>query len=219
VCNHFECYDDETLELKADMSCCYGHYENDKIYWPGDKNTVFGSTNKQILLDVDASSSNSAMTYIYDSFLWEHCGSLFDVVNLADTMAQKALSLDSSGNPIDANQLSLTATEDAAATTTADTAAISSGSYSTVLASSSRSSSKKVEKSSSKKSSSKKKSSKKSSKDKEKKTTKKDNSGQVRAKKRRTLADEFATLTPKERAQRLRRLKHSPRASALAAQQ
>jgi len=160
VCNHFECYDDETLELKTtDTSCCYGHYENDQIYWPGDKNTVFGSTNKQTLLDVDASSSNYAMSYIYDSFLWEHCGSLFDVVNLADTMALKALTLDSSGNPIDANELSWTATEDVAATTTttADPATISSGSYSTVLASSSRSSSSKGEKkSSSKKSSSKK---------------------------------------------------------------
>ena len=104
VCNHFECYDDDTLEFKTnDASCCYGHYEYDKLYYPGDRSTFFGDTNRQVLEDLDAGSEKYGMTYIYDSFYWDHCGDTFDVEKLADVLALQALSLTSAGEEIDAS--------------------------------------------------------------------------------------------------------------------
>ena len=122
VCNHFECYDDETLEFKtSDTACCTGHYEYDRLFYPGDRNTLFGDTNRQVLDDLDASSSKYGMSYIYDSFYWDHCGDSFDVEKLADVLALEALSLTSSGEEI----VSSASTEEESDSEEGDTASTS----------------------------------------------------------------------------------------------
>ena len=101
VCNHFECYDDDTLELLVgNTSCCYGHYEYDRLYYPGDRSKTLGDTNHKVLKATDSSSIEYSMPYIYDSFSWDHCGDLFEIENLAEMLDAKAASLDSAGEPL-----------------------------------------------------------------------------------------------------------------------
>lgn len=142
VCNHFQCYDDETLELKVnDVSCCYGHYENDRLYMPGDRNTLLGDTNHKVMKGIDASSDKYDMPYIYDSFKWDHCGDMFDVESLAEVLAFKALSLDSTGKEIvesSESAMAQTAAADVSESDTADAPLTDSRGYSTVLASQKR---------------------------------------------------------------------------------
>jgi hypothetical protein len=73
VCDKSQCYENDTLDYYDE--CCYGHYENDQLldFVNGDKGKGYGLTNRQVMLDTDPTSKDYAMSYIYDSFTWEHC--------------------------------------------------------------------------------------------------------------------------------------------------
>jgi len=75
VCNHNTCYPTEDSDKGFYSSCCYGHYEFDRLldFTTGNRSNYYGPTNSEIYLGNDPSSDDYNMPYIYDSFDWNHC--------------------------------------------------------------------------------------------------------------------------------------------------
>jgi len=75
VCNHNYCYPTEDSDKGFYQSCCYGHYEFDRLldFTSGNRSNHYGPTNSEIYLGNDPSSDNYNMPYIYDNFDWDHC--------------------------------------------------------------------------------------------------------------------------------------------------
>jgi len=55
--------------------CCRGHYATDATFdfVNGERSAVFGRTNLEIFIAMDAASTNYSNPYIYDSLIWRHC--------------------------------------------------------------------------------------------------------------------------------------------------
>ena len=77
VCNHAKCYDYTGENTKKDYytSCCAGHFEDDQLldYTTQDRSQGYGPTNAQTFLDIDPTSADYKVSYIYDNFDWDHC--------------------------------------------------------------------------------------------------------------------------------------------------
>jgi hypothetical protein len=86
VCDKAQCYETDSVTkevtLDYDQQCCYGHYENDQLMdWISpNRYAGTGPTNRETVDGIDASSADYSMSYIYDSFAWDHCEEDFDAL-------------------------------------------------------------------------------------------------------------------------------------------
>jgi hypothetical protein len=82
VCDKPSCYSSDEGAADYYASCCYGHYEGDQLlnFASGDKDSHFGSTNREVMDDTDPTQETYGMTYIYDHFSWDHCDEDFDAL-------------------------------------------------------------------------------------------------------------------------------------------
>jgi hypothetical protein len=78
ICDKASCYDFDTGTYDYWGSCCYGHYENDKLLDAPNANRTghVGWTNAEIHKATDPTSAEYSMGYIYDDFDWDHCADL-----------------------------------------------------------------------------------------------------------------------------------------------
>ena len=78
VCDKPSCLDDSTGIVDYYSSCCYGHYEHDKLLDAPNANRTghVGWTNAEIHTGTDPRLASYAMGYIYDSFTWDHCADI-----------------------------------------------------------------------------------------------------------------------------------------------
>jgi hypothetical protein len=88
VCTKQVCYDEGLDKTSNFSTCCYGHYEDDRMFNGilSTRDAYFGPTNGEIISSTDPRSTNYSVNYIYDKFSWEHCGPDFSITNLLDTM-------------------------------------------------------------------------------------------------------------------------------------
>lgn len=89
VCSYYECYDWQTGVYGNFTSCCEGHFSDSRLfdYTLNSRTDHIGSTNLETLTNTDASSSSYSMSYIYDSFTWDHCSSTYDINALLVTLS------------------------------------------------------------------------------------------------------------------------------------
>jgi len=75
ICDKPSCFDDATGTFGYWESCCYGHYENDKLLDAPNNNRTghVGWTNAEIHKATDPTRAEYGMGYVYDSFTWDHC--------------------------------------------------------------------------------------------------------------------------------------------------
>lgn len=75
VCVDSECYISETDSYGFSESCCMGHYENSQLLNAPDNDRFsgYGITNGDLVKQIDPTTDDYAMTYVYDSFSWDHC--------------------------------------------------------------------------------------------------------------------------------------------------
>lgn len=94
VCDKSQCYEDYEETKDYFDECCYGHFENDQLldFETGDKASGVGPTNKKLLADIDASSNDYSVSYIYDDFTWSHC-STSDFASLFTSLLDSARKL------------------------------------------------------------------------------------------------------------------------------
>jgi hypothetical protein len=93
VCAKGSCYKEDLDDTDYYPDCCYGHYENDRMYngFVGSRDEYFGSTNAEMLTATDARSSNYSVNYVYDKFDWSHCPSDYDIDALLVTLYEESL--------------------------------------------------------------------------------------------------------------------------------
>jgi len=98
ACDKYTCYspfDDESAGTSDYYDeCCDGHFENSALldHTTGERCSSFGVTNAQMLQDTDPRSSTEyVVSYVYDSFSWEHCSDDFS------TLLDKLYSISDSG--------------------------------------------------------------------------------------------------------------------------
>jgi hypothetical protein len=84
VCALSECYDDATDTTGYFPTCCYGHYEDDRMYnaFTGSREDYIGVTNAEMVNATDPRSTSYSMNYIYDKFTWPHCENEFNIDTL-----------------------------------------------------------------------------------------------------------------------------------------
>ncbi len=75
VCDKPMCYDEATGVRDYYETCCYGHYEGDRLLdgVTGDRNNYVGDTNGELVAATDPRSTSYSVSYVYDSFTWSHC--------------------------------------------------------------------------------------------------------------------------------------------------
>ena len=89
ICYRSSCYNDDGVKDQYD-ECCIGHLEDDRF-----PNFLTGvltdeglwQSNGEYLNATDPTSDSYSMSYIYDSFSWEHCGDGTDSTDGADVDA------------------------------------------------------------------------------------------------------------------------------------
>ena len=89
VCDKAQCYDETLLAVTYGNDCCYGHYENDQFldFLSGNRSSHMGDTNGEIIKAADPTSATYSMTYIYDTFTWNHCDD--DLTSLLGTLSEE----------------------------------------------------------------------------------------------------------------------------------
>jgi len=97
VCNNANCYDLATNSRSYAESCCYGHYENDRLYNGiiGDKTSFVGQTNAELRTASNPLSKDYSLSYVYDGFTWDHCEEDFE--GLGEQMYLDGLERDIAG--------------------------------------------------------------------------------------------------------------------------
>ncbi len=75
VCLASPCYHEDTDTTDYFDDCCYGHYEDDRLYdgLTGTRDAYVGVSNGDILTASDPRSSDYSVDYVYDTFEWRHC--------------------------------------------------------------------------------------------------------------------------------------------------
>ena len=94
VCDKDSCYESRYGTKDAHVECCYGHYSDDQLlnFVDGDVDTGYGPTNSETMAGTDSTSTAYSMTYIYDDYLFSHCGK---IVILSDELMSAALEYNS----------------------------------------------------------------------------------------------------------------------------
>ena len=94
VCDKASCYISDYGDQDYYEECCYGHYEFDQVldYVNGNKTNFIGSTNADVFKATDPRFSTYSMTYVYDSFTWDHCSELksLDFTGLLSNIKDKS---------------------------------------------------------------------------------------------------------------------------------
>jgi len=92
VCNGAECTDGATGIAGYYSNCCYGHYEDSQLLdaISGDRSTYYGPTNGDLMRGTDPRLETYSMSYIYDSFDWDHCSGDYSIKTLLTTMKAQA---------------------------------------------------------------------------------------------------------------------------------
>ena len=94
VCDKASCYISDYGDQDYYDECCYGHYEFDQVldYVSGNKTNFIGSSNADIFKATDPRYATYSMTYVYDSFTWDHCSDLksLDFTGLLSNIKDKA---------------------------------------------------------------------------------------------------------------------------------
>lgn len=81
VCQKARCLQDGHQDYHD--TCCYGHYEGDRLldFITGNTSNYIGQSNAELLASSDPRSEDYSNAYIYDNFEWVHCeGNDFDVL-------------------------------------------------------------------------------------------------------------------------------------------
>ena len=88
ICTKQICYDEDLDQTSNFTSCCYGHYEYDRMYNGiiSSRDDYIGSTNHHIIAATDPRSSNYSVNYIYDKFSWNHCGDDYPIITLLNEL-------------------------------------------------------------------------------------------------------------------------------------